>query len=109
MKKFICITLCLIMVCTFFGCTAKTKSQKFADGIVKICDQFMNNDITASECKERLEEMYVPDYNDEEEGSVEHFELFNLASRRDHLIYCLSREDYSGFNETYESVKEYLK
>lgn len=95
MKKLLTFLLCIVLVLSFVACGNDQNTAR--DAVLDICEQFMDYEISASECREKLEGMYLPA---PEDGSFNH-----LKSDVNYLVFCLMKEDYGDFTERYERIK----
>ena len=96
MKKLLTIMLCIIFVLSLVSCgdNGQRKAQK---AVVDICEQFLDYKISASECCEKLDGMYIPE---PEDGSYNLLKVSVAA-----MAFKLQKGDYEGFVESYEYIK----
>ena len=97
MKKLITLLLCFALILSLVACGSQSGQRKAQEAVVDICEQFLDYEISASECCEKLYGMYIPE---PEDGSFNYLEAEVAA-----LAFKLQTEDYERFVESYEYIK----
>lgn len=97
LSRAIAVLLVAASLLTLSGC-GKSEIEKARDVAVDICEQFMDNKITAAEAKERLNGMYIPESEDPK---------YSIYLKADiaYLSFVLGKGDYDTFADRVESLK----
>ena len=95
--RMIAAVLVTVSLLTLSAC-GKSELEKARDAAVDICEQFMDNEITAAEAKERLDGMYIPEGDDSNQALI-------LRASISYLSLVLGKGDYDTFADRVESLK----
>ncbi len=91
---------CVLVVASLLALAScgKSELEKARDAAVDICEQFMDNKISADEAKERLDGMYIPEGDNPDQA-------LQLRATVNFLSFVLGKGDYDTFADRVDSLK----